>query len=148
MKDSIVIKDSVVIHDSIVIKFEKKDSVVVVQGSSGSDSMPCSENQKSTIRRGGDIFTISVKNGVVRFSYDLAGTISRFTAEKESMQRVLDSYKAVKHNRSKVEVNTIEVVKPLGLFKRVILFLGYIMFFFILLGIVYFCMKLYNAIKL
>lgn len=147
MKDSVVIKDSVAVHDSIVVKFEKKDSVVIIPGSSGSDSMPCSENQKSTIRRGGDTFIISVRNGVVRFSYDLAGTMSRFTSEKESMQREIDTYKTFEHNRSTSEVNTIEVVKPMGWFKKAIMTLGYIMFSFILLGVIYFCVKLYWKIR-
>lgn len=76
IKDSIVVKDSLVIKDSIVIK--TKDSIVIVEGVSGSDSIPCNENSKTTVRRNGDVFTIKVRNGKVYFDYDLKGTTSRF----------------------------------------------------------------------
>lgn len=76
IKDSIVVRDSIVIKDSI--RIQTKDSIVIVESASGTDSMPCNENSKTTIKRNGDVFTIKVKNGKVYFDYDLKGTTSRF----------------------------------------------------------------------
>jgi len=111
-KDSIVFKDSIRIKDSVSIRVEKKDSIVIVQGISGKDSMPCNENGKTTIRRGGDVFTITTKNGKVYFDYDLKGTESRYQFMLNEQSRVINELKLSQqyagHSETKVVVSVVE----------------------------------------
>jgi len=114
ISDSIVIRDSIVIKDSTVIRYEKKDSIVIKESASGKDSVPCNENTKQVIKRGGDTFIVEVKNGKVYFSYDLAGTISRYQSIKEenlqSKTSVRDSKQSNSHSEVKVVVSTVEYI--------------------------------------
>ena len=79
IRDSVAIRDSLRIRDSVNIV--TKDSIVIKEGISGKDSIPCTENAKTTIKRGGDIFNVWVRNGKVYFDYNLEGTVSRFSKE-------------------------------------------------------------------
>lgn len=104
VRDSIRIKDSVAIHDSTIIKVKIKDSTVVTQEVKGKDSLPCNENAKATIVRGGDKVVVEVRNGKVYVDYNLAGTISRFNSVIEEKDRTIKELKFKDNFREKVVV--------------------------------------------
>lgn len=106
-------KDSTVIHDSVVVKIKDsvnivtKDSTVIVEKVSGKDSIPCNENSKQTIRRGKDVFNISVKNGKVYFDYNLEGTVSHYNSIIQYQAHAIDSMS----NLSVTHVQETTIVK-------------------------------------
>lgn len=104
VRDSIRIKDSVVIHDSTIIKTKIKDSIVIVEAVKGSDSLPCNENTKQTIVRGGDKIVVEVRNGKVYVDYNLAGTTSRFNSVIEEKDRTIKELKSKDNFREKIVV--------------------------------------------
>jgi hypothetical protein len=107
IRDSVAIRDSVNIRDSINIV--SKDSIVIKEGISGKDSIPCTENAKTTIKRGGDVFNVWVKNGKVYFDYNLEGTTSRFNTTIQVLKQEIALLKESKS--SNVETKTEVVTK-------------------------------------
>ena len=106
-RDSVVIKDSIVIKekDSVVISYH--DSTIVTEGVAGQDSIPCNENSKTKIVRGGDTFIIEVKDGKVHLKYDLKGTISRYSKKEVDRSQVKETTK----DKSKAEFHEKTIVR-------------------------------------
>jgi hypothetical protein len=106
-RDSVVIKDSIVIKekDSVVISYH--DSTIIKEGVSGEDSIPCNENVKTKIVRGGDTFIIEVKDGKINFKYNLEGTISRFSKTEVDRSKIKETTK----EKSKAEVHEKTIVR-------------------------------------
>lgn len=93
VKDSFVIRDSVVVKIKDSVYLSIKDSIVYSEGMSGKDSMPCTENGRYVFKRGGDVFTVMVKDGTVFFDYNLKATQSRFLHEISFKNSQIDSLK-------------------------------------------------------
>jgi len=109
-KDSTVIKDSfvikIIIKDSVAIR----DSIVIHEGASGKDSVPCNENSKTVIKRGGDEFVIQVRNGKVYFSYDLKATTERYQSIIREKDKEIEQAKSNVQVKEKVITVTKEVL--------------------------------------
>lgn len=130
-RDSVVIKDSIVIKekDSVVISYH--DSTIVTEGATGQDSIPCNENTKTKIVRGGDTFIIEVKDGKVHFKYDLKGTISRYSKKEVDRSQIKETTK----DKSKAEFHEKTIVRVqqyIPLWVKVLAWIGAATLFYII----------------
>lgn len=82
-----ITKDSLVLHDSTVIKTIIRDSVAIIPGVKGKDSLPCNQNQSYVIKRGNDSFKIKIKDGIVYFDYDISSTINEYKSQIDSLTK-------------------------------------------------------------
>lgn len=108
IRDSVRVRDSVVIHDSTVIKVKTKDSIVVIEEVRGVDSLDATKDSKTTIRRGGDVFKVEVKEGKIYLSYFLQGTINKFNSVIEERDRQI---KELKERESTQKTEILKVIE-------------------------------------
>lgn len=109
VRDSVVIRDSTVLIESTIFKVVERDSIILVPGIKGEESMPCNENGKYVIRRGGDVFVIKINNGKVDFTYDLAGTVTAFSERVSEKDREIALLKNFNTTASHKEDRVIKV---------------------------------------
>ncbi len=125
--EQIVTKDSTVYNykDSFRIVIKEKDSVVVRDSFYAEHEMPCQEGLTSKIVRGGDVFTVSVKDGKVKLAVSLKGTESRYQSTIKEKDRVISELKQdISLKKESKTITVVSVVTHVPWWAKVLSVLG------------------------
>jgi hypothetical protein len=134
--DSIAIKDSIRIKDSISVKtvLNIKDSVVIKDSLVVQQSLPCVDGAKTRIVRGGDVFDVSVKNGMIDLKVNLQGSVSRFSSKIKEQETTIKNltYKLSTKEKVKTLPPIVRVITHTPWWMKALAFIGGVSIFLFL----------------